>query len=109
MAATKQQPEEMRQIVSYLWVRQFFGGGGSASRGKRVFTQKNCSVCHNNSSSGAPNLAAKKGSYSTVSLVSALWEHGPHMLEQMQARSLPWPTFQARDMSDLIAYLNQRE
>ncbi|HZT28409.1 MAG TPA: cytochrome c [Bryobacteraceae bacterium] len=98
--------DEMRKIVSYLWVRQFFRGGGSATRGKRVFTEKNCATCHNNPSSGAPNLAAKKGSFSTISMVAALWDHGPGMLAQMQAKNLPWPQFDARQMSDLIAYLN---
>jgi mono/diheme cytochrome c family protein len=98
--------EEMRKVVSYLWVRQFFRGGGNATRGRHVFAQKNCAVCHEDASSGAPSLAAKKGSYSTILMVSALWEHGPRMREQMQARSLPWPVFTAQQMSDVIAYLN---
>jgi mono/diheme cytochrome c family protein len=98
--------DEMREMVSYLWVRQFFRGGGNAARGQRVFTQKNCATCHNNPSSGAPNLAAEKGSYSTIRMVSVLWDHGPRMREQMQAKNLPWPKFTASQMSDLIAYLN---
>jgi mono/diheme cytochrome c family protein len=98
--------EEMRRVVSYLWVRQFFGSGGNAVRGKRVFTQKNCGACHGDATSGAPNLAAKKGSFSTISMVSALWDHGPNMRRQMQAKNLPWPLFNAQQMSDLIAYLN---
>ena len=29
-------------------------------------------------------------------------------LEQMKSRKLDWPRFDARDMSNLIAYLNQK-
>jgi mono/diheme cytochrome c family protein len=100
------EPEEMGKVVSYLWAQQFFRGGGNAARGKRVFAQKNCGTCHGDRNSGAPDLSAKKGSFSTISMVSALWDHGPQMRQQMRAKSLPWPLFNARQMSDLIAYLN---
>jgi mono/diheme cytochrome c family protein len=98
--------EEMRQILAYVWARQYFAGTGNAEHGKRVFTEKNCAVCHNDPSSGAPNLAGKKASYSDITMVAALWDHGPRMLTEMESRKLPWPRFTADQMSDLIAYLN---
>ena len=55
---------------------------------------------------GAPKLAKGKDAYSDITMVSALWEHGPRMLEQMRQKKLPWPRFTAQQMSDLIAYLN---
>ena len=39
-------------------------------------------------------------------MVSVLWRHGPRMLEQMKAKNLLWPYLTARQMADLIAYLN---
>ena len=39
-------------------------------------------------------------------MVSALWDHGPRMLEPMKQREVAWPRFTAQQMSDLIAYLN---
>ena len=39
-------------------------------------------------------------------MISTLWRHGPRMLKDMEAKRLPWPKFTARQMSDLIAYLN---
>jgi len=98
--------EEMRQILDYIWAREYFSGEGNAERGKKVFTEKNCTVCHNDSSSGAPSLAGHKGSYSDVTIVSALWDHGPRMLEEMNRRKMAWPRFTGQQMSDLIAYLN---
>jgi mono/diheme cytochrome c family protein len=98
--------EEMRQILGYLWARQYFSGNGSAERGKKVFADKKCAACHGDTSSGAPSLAKGKDAYSDISMISALWDHGPRMQQQMQAKGIAWPQFTAPQMTDLIAYLN---
>jgi mono/diheme cytochrome c family protein len=100
-------PEEMRQIIGYLWVRQYFTGNGYAERGKKVFTAKNCATCHNDPSSGAPKLSKGNDGYSDITMVAALWEHGPRMLDLMGQKKIAWPRFTAQEMTDLIAYLNQ--
>jgi mono/diheme cytochrome c family protein len=100
-------PEEMRQIIGYLWVRQYFTGDGNAERGKKVFTAKSCATCHNDPSSGAPKLSKGKDGHSDITMVAALWEHGPRMLDLMSQKKIAWPRFTAQEMSDLIAYLNQ--
>ncbi len=97
---------EMREIIGYIWSRQYFRGDGSAERGKKVFAEKNCSTCHNDPSSGAPKLGKGKDAYSNITMVAALWEHGPRMLDSMTQKKLAWPRFSAGQMSDLIAYLN---
>jgi mono/diheme cytochrome c family protein len=96
-------PEEMRQIIGYIWARQYFTGAGSADRGKKVFAEKSCGTCHNDPSSGAPKLV--KGQ-SDITMVSALWEHGPRMLNVMNSKKIAWPRFTAQQMDDLVAYLN---
>ena len=58
--------EEMRQIIGYIWARQYFRGEGSAERGKKVFAEKNCATCHNDPASGAPKLAKGKDAYSDI-------------------------------------------
>jgi mono/diheme cytochrome c family protein len=98
--------EEMRQIISYIWARQYFRGDGSAERGKKVFADKSCATCHNDAASGAPKLAQGKDAYSDITMVAALWDHGPRMLELMNQKKMVWPRFTAQQMSDLIAYLN---
>ncbi len=99
-------PEEMRQLIGYIWARQYFRGNGNAERGKKVFAEKNCAGCHNDPASGAPKLAKGKDAYSDITMVSSLWSHGPAMLEQMNQKKLLWPRFTAQQMSDLIAFLN---
>jgi len=94
----------MRELLSYLWARQFFEDSGDAGRGKRIFATKHCETCHGDPSTGAPKLTG--GAFSGITMVSALWHHGPRMLEQMKSKGIRWPRFERREMSDLIAYLN---
>lgn len=98
---------EMRQILSYIWAQQFFSGAGNAQAGARVFTSKHCASCHNDASSGAPQLAGR--SFDAAAIISALWHHGPGMLDQMKAKNIAWPRFEDHQMSDLIAYLNSKK
>lgn len=100
--------EEMRQLLAYVWARQYFMGDGSVSRGTKVFTDKSCATCHNDASSGAPRISKRPDGYSAITMVSVLWEHGPQMLDRMNQRKLVWPRFTSQQMSDLIAYLNSR-
>jgi cytochrome c2 len=97
---------EMRELLSYLWAKQFFEDAGDPGRGKRVFAAKGCAACHSNASSGAPMLTAIKREFSGATMVSALWRHGPAMLERMKNQGMHWPRFEGREMADLIGYLN---
>lgn len=98
--------EEMRQVIGHIWLRQYLRGDGNAARGKKVFETQNCATCHNDPSSGAPKLAKGKDAYSDITMVTALWGHGPRMLEMMSQKKLAWPRFTAAQMADLIAHLN---
>jgi mono/diheme cytochrome c family protein len=98
--------DEMRQLLANAWQREYFLGNGNAQRGKKAFADKSCASCHDQPDSGAPSLAKGKGAYSDVSMVSALWQHGPRMLESMKQRKIAWPHFETQQMADLIAYLN---
>ena len=109
MAATPPQLTiaEMREITSYLWASQFFEDAGDPGAGRRVFTAKHCAACHEDSASGAPKLAGR--TFSGVTMVAALWHHGPQMLNGMKAKNISWPRFEGRQMSNLIAFLNSDE
>jgi mono/diheme cytochrome c family protein len=96
--------DEMRQLLAYVWARQYFRGEGSADRGKRVFAEKSCATCHGGGS--APKLAKGKDGHSEITMVSALWDHGPRMLDAMAQSKIEWPRFTAQQMSDVVAYLN---
>lgn len=99
---------EMRDLVSYLWVQAFFEDSGDPEAGRRVFVTKHCAACHDDPSSGAPELTAPQRTFSAAAMISALWHHGPTMLGQMNTKGIPWPRLDGREMSNLIAYLNSR-
>jgi cytochrome c2 len=98
---------EMRQLLSYLWMRQFVYPGGSIAQGKRVFSERRCADCHAAGTNGAPQLPGQARSYSEVSIIAALWRHGPQMLRRMEQAGIAWPNFSnPQEVADLIAYLN---
>ena len=100
-------PEEMRQLLSYLWMRQFVYPGGSIAGGKKVFEERRCAECHAGGTHGAPQLPGQAHKYSEVTIISALWRHGPQMLNRMQQAGIPWPSFGGpQEVANLIAYLN---
>ena len=99
--------EEMRSLLSYLWMRQFVYPGGSVAEGRKIFRERSCADCHAGGKHGAPQLSGQARQYSEVSIISALWRHGPAMLRRMKAAGIAWPIFRnAQEVADLIAYLN---
>lgn len=100
------EPGEMRELLSYIWARQFFEDARDPSLGQKVFASKGCAGCHEKSGSGAPALTGKGQVYSGPAMVAALWRHGPAMLARMKASNVKWPRLSATDMSGIIAYLN---
>ena len=100
-------PVEMRELLSYLWMRQFVYPGGSIAQGKQVFMQRRCADCHAGGTNGAPQLPGQARSYSEVTIIAALWHHGPQMLHRMKQAGIAWPRFsKPQELADLIAYLN---
>ncbi len=97
----------MRQLLSYLWMRQFVYAKGDMGRGKQVFVAKHCSDCHASGEHGAPPLPGQGRGYSEITIISALWKHGPQMFARMRQAKIAWPRFaNPQQMSDLVAYLN---
>ena len=45
---------------------------------------------------------------SPVSMIAALWSHGPAMQTEMSKRSLAWPQIRKSEISDMAAYLRTR-
>ncbi len=105
-APAKMTAEDMRQVIAYVWTKQFLQGSGDAQRGKRQFETKKCAACHAGPAPSAPGLALGSGLYSSESMIHVLWRHGPSMWEQMKAKNIAWPKFVENELADLVAYLN---
>ncbi len=103
------EPDQMRSIAAYIWSRQMISNNGSGKAGAGVFIAKKCSVCHDDSASGAPALTNGNMNFSGATMVSALTRHGPAMLDRMREKKIAWPQISTSEMTDLIAYLNVRK
>ncbi|HTO12594.1 MAG TPA: c-type cytochrome [Candidatus Binatia bacterium] len=99
---------ETGDLVAFLFSVDYFDPPGRPDVGRRLFTEKRCVTCHQVGGTGGvigPSLDALKQSASPISLAAAMWNHGPQMAEVMRARGIPRPTFQGRDLADLLAYI----
>jgi mono/diheme cytochrome c family protein len=101
---------EAGDIVAFLFSVDYFDPLGRPALGRRLFVEKRCVACHQVGGVGGvtgPSLDSLKRVASPIYLAAAMWNHGPSMVEAMQARGIPRPTFKDRELSDLIAYLGE--
>jgi cytochrome c2 len=108
--STHVNPGEMRDLIAFLFSQRYFFEQGDRVRGAKVYEAKGCVNCHETrrAATGAPDLSQVPEEFSPITLTSALWRHGPSMLEAMRRQGLTWPEFETSEMTDLIAYLNSR-
>ena len=73
-----------------------------------VFRDKGCATCHGEYAAGTefgPPLRNKRSLTSLPRLVTAMWNHAPHMWQAMEVRHLPYPALTYEEMSQLMTYL----
>lgn len=99
--------QEMADLIAYLFAERYFEASGNAERGRQRFEEKGCAACHGGKGVG-PNLAGWRGAGSPIPVATALWNHGPLMLEKMKQQRIPWPRFRPGEIVDLMEFLNRR-
>jgi cytochrome c2 len=99
---------EAGDLIAFLFTTNYFDGSGNADSGKRLFTAKNCVLCHQIGSVGGvwgPKLDAFGQTAAPINVAAAMWNHGPAMTEAMRARGIDRPNLRAAELRDLVAYL----
>jgi mono/diheme cytochrome c family protein len=100
---------EAGDIAAYLYTLNYFDRPGRPEAGKRLFTEKGCVRCHSIGGAGGsvgPHLGEMKMYGSPIALAASMWNHGPQMTAEMEARNISRPTFKGSELLDLIAYIN---
>jgi len=105
----KLEDREMADLIAFLYSIRSAEPGGSATLGEVVFEGRGCSSCHGSNAQGtsiAPSLRGKNNRYSSISLGTVLWHHGPEMNKRVLEKGLKWPDLSEGDVGDLLAFLN---
>jgi mono/diheme cytochrome c family protein len=97
--------DEMRAMISFVYFSGGFEERGDPSAGRSVYVKKQCASCHGEPGSFSTGPLGD-GSASAARMVEAVWSHGPEMLHEMERRGEQWPTLSARDVANLVAFLN---
>lgn len=103
-------PQESADLAGYLFTVSYFDRPGNADAGRRLFTSKQCVSCHQVAGRGGavgPPLDRLKTYASPIGLAAAMWNHGVAMTGTMEQKGVTRPTFNARELIDLIAFINR--
>ena len=101
-------PEEMSDLISYLYFLQFIDPSGDAKRGRVVYQEKKCGSCHTLPGARGtlgPDLTKAEKLKTPVDVVTEMWNHVGSMERKMLEESVEWPVFKGGEMADLITYL----
>jgi mono/diheme cytochrome c family protein len=101
-------PEEMADIVAFLYSVRYFAEPGNVSNGKAVANDKGCLRCpgaYRERVKVASDLARAKGLESPAAVIAALWNHAVVVPSAPTAQKGTWPEFRPEEMADLVAWL----
>ena len=99
-------PQEMADLVAYLFSTRYFDEPGDSDRGKTIFVKKQCILCHKKGAKER-DLSRLKDQISPIFMAQMMWNHGPDMLERMRKAKVPWQKIDGKEMVDLMEYLNR--
>jgi len=101
-------PEDMADIVAYLYSVRYFAEAGDPRKGMVVAANKGCLVCHGlhgERGKTAADLTQAKGLDSPAAVLSALWNHS-FIKEPGAGRGrAAWSEIRPDEMADLAVFL----
>jgi mono/diheme cytochrome c family protein len=108
LAPPSLRPEEMSDLVAYLYSVRYFRQSGDSRRGVILAVNKGCFDCHGlfgERGKPASDLTKAKHLDTPAGVLAALWNHTFVDDPRPPREQRPWPTFRSDEIADLIAYL----
>ncbi len=105
------QPQEMGDLLTYLYFIRFFDEDGNVAAGEALFREKGCASCHGEPGKGgeqAPDLALSDVDFGSFEFGARIWNHADQMGKMFEEELIAWPTFKDNEMRDLIFYLRSK-
>lgn len=99
--------DEMADVIAYLYFAGFLTVEGDSKKGASLFTEKGCTVCHDDSDNGdsVPDLRVSREITNPFDMVQMMWNHAPQMQKMMNDLNMSWPELDEGEMSDLYQYI----
>jgi mono/diheme cytochrome c family protein len=95
-------------LFAYFYSLRFFDKPGDGGRGRALFADKNCEVCHGLTQSKIPEAMPVSGWQSRsepMALIDAMWNHSATMRTEFARRKLSWPDLTAQELADILVYV----
>ena len=100
--------QEFNDLSVYLYFLRFSDGPGNSVRGRFVFDEKGCSLCHPFAGKGKQDQIGFNEfprNISPIFLSKGIWNHSLDMIARMAQIGMKWPKFRETEMIDLLAYI----
>ena len=97
---------QMAKLLSFLFEEGLLEERGDVTNGSKLWGGKGCASCHDTGRQDVAPLTLK--SYTVTDLTAGVWRHGPALRDKMAREGVAWPAMTARDVADIIAWLNAR-
>lgn len=103
-------PEEMSDLMTYLYFTSFIDPPGDPEVGRRHFEEKGCVACHEMAPGGVPAGLdiSQMQLLSASGVIAAMWNHASEMEEAVRSVNVAWPQFKPGEMRDLVAFIESR-
>jgi len=108
LRAPRLTPDEMADIVAFLYTLRYFEGGGDPELGRSTIREKRCLECHSLDGEGrkdAHELTRTHDLDTPNSVIAALWNHVTLFENLPEEREHAWPQFDEGEMANLVAFL----
>lgn len=100
---------DMLDLLAYLYLIRYTDEPGNLEKGHVAFIAKHCVDCHSlsgASGSVGPDLSLLGGD-TPIAWAQRMWNHRGTMQATMAQENIAWPTFQGREMVDLLTFIQE--
>lgn len=99
--------QDFADLYAYFYSANFFDRDPDASRGRRVFLEKQCGLCHSSASPAARAPAPEEfpPAPDAIALLERMWSACAIMSEDLARKRVPWPELTSQQAADLAAWV----
>ena len=103
--------QEFNDLSVCLYFLGFSDGRGNPARGRSVFVDKGCHLCHPLAGKGRQDelgFGEFPRNISPIFLSKGIWNHSLDMVARMAQNGMKWPQFRETEMLDLMEYIKTK-